>query len=110
MQQIRVVDTHTGGEPTRVVISSPMHLNAGTMQARRDVFRNQFDAYHRAIVCEPRGSNVLVGTLILAPVHSSSIAGVIFFNNVGYLGMCGHGTIGVAIALSHFGVDRGRQA
>ena len=103
MQRISVIDTHTGGEPTRVVISGGPDLGPGSMAERLAVFRDRHDAFRSAIVGEPRGSDVLVGAILLPPVDSSSAAGVIFYNNVGYLGMCGHGTIGVAVALAHLG-------
>lgn len=99
MQRIRVVDTHTGGEPTRVVLSSPIVLDAPTMAERRAQFQRHYDPYRRAIVCEPRGNDVMVGALLTPPVDPTSVAGVVFFNNVGTLGMCGHGLIGVATAL-----------
>jgi 4-hydroxyproline epimerase len=103
VQRIAVIDTHTGGEPTRVVISGGPDLGPGSMAERLAVFRERHDAFRSAIVGEPRGSDVLVGAILLPPVDSSCAAGVIFFNNVGYLGMCGHGTIGVAVALAHLG-------
>jgi 4-hydroxyproline epimerase len=103
MRSIQVVDSHTGGEPTRVVISGGPDLGAGSLAERRDRFRAEFDAYRRAIVCEPRGSDVVVGALLCPPDDPASTTGVIFFNNVGYLGMCGHGTIGVAATLGHLG-------
>ncbi len=99
MQRIRIVDTHTGGEPTRVVVSSPIHFTGQSMPERRLEFTGKFDEFRRAIVCEPRGNDVMVGALLTEPVESGSAAGVIFFNNVGTLGMCGHGMIGVAAAL-----------
>jgi 4-hydroxyproline epimerase len=101
MQRIRVVDSHTAGEPTRVVIAGGPELGDGDLAERREHFRTEFDAYRRAIVCEPRGSDVLVGALLCPPTDPRCVAGVIFFNNVGYLGMCGHGTIGVAATLGH---------
>ncbi len=103
MERIQFVDTHTAGEPTRVVLDSPVPLTATTMAERRQEFAIRCDEYRRAIVCEPRGSDVLVGALLTPPVSAESIAGVIFFNNVGTLGMCGHGTIGVAAALHYLG-------
>ncbi len=103
MERIQFIDTHTAGEPTRVVLESPVTLTAGTMAERRQEFANHFDNYRRAVVCEPRGSDVLVGAWLTPPVTAESIAGVIFFNNVGTLGMCGHGTIGVAAALQYLG-------
>jgi 4-hydroxyproline epimerase len=101
--EIRVVDTHTGGEPTRVVISGGPQLGSGPLAERRDLFRLRFDHYRSAIVNEPRGSDVMVGALLVPPVNPACAGGVIFFNNVGCLGMCGHGTIGVAVALAHAG-------
>ncbi len=99
MERIRIVDTHTGGEPTRVVLSSPIVFDSRSMAERRREFHAKFDRYRQAIVCEPRGSDVMVGALLTEPEMPGSAAGVIFFNNVGSLGMCGHGMIGVAAAL-----------
>jgi len=102
-RRISVLDTHTAGEPTRVVLAGGPDLGAGALADRRALFRDRFDAYRRAIVNEPRGSDVLVGALLCPPVDSTCAAGVIFFNNVGVLNMCGHGTIGVGVALGHLG-------
>jgi 4-hydroxyproline epimerase len=98
-----VIDTHTGGEPTRVVVTGGPELQGDTLAARRECFRTRFDRFRRAINCEPRGSDVLVSALLCEPIDPSCAAGVIFFNNVGFLGMCGHGTIGVGVALGHLG-------
>jgi 4-hydroxyproline epimerase len=103
--QIRVVDSHTGGEPTRVVIAGGPDLRGNTLAERREDFRTRFDHYRSAIVNEPRGSEVMVGALLTEP-DSDCSAGVVFFNNVGYLGMCGHGTIGVMATLAHLGQVR----
>ena len=103
VQRISVIDTHTGGEPTRVVIAGGPDLGSGTMAERLAVFRDRHDTFRSAVVNEPRGSDVMVGAILLPPVDPACAAGVIFFNNVGYLGMCGHGTIGVAVALAHLG-------
>jgi 4-hydroxyproline epimerase len=99
----RVIDSHTAGEPTRVVISGGPDLGGGDMAQRRDRFRDAHDAWRSAIVNEPRGSDVLVGALLCAPVDAASACGVIFFNNVGFIGMCGHGTIGVVATLAWLG-------
>jgi 4-hydroxyproline epimerase len=101
--RVQVIDSHTGGEPTRVVIAGGPDLGRGTMAERRTVFRERFDTFRAAVVNEPRGSDVVVGALLCEPVDPASAAGVIFFNNVGTLGMCGHGTIGVAVTLGHMG-------
>jgi 4-hydroxyproline epimerase len=102
-ERISVIDTHTGGEPTRVVVGGGPDLGPGSMARRREVFRERFDAFRSAVVDEPRGSEVMVGALVCEPEDPSHAAGVIFFNNVGCLNMCGHGTIGVAVALAHHG-------
>jgi 4-hydroxyproline epimerase len=102
-QRIQVIDSHTGGEPTRVVIAGGPDLGAGTMAERRTRFRQRYDEIRSAVVNEPRGSDVMVGALLCEPVDPRCVAGVIFFNNVGYLNMCGHGTIGVAVTLAHLG-------
>jgi 4-hydroxyproline epimerase len=103
VQHISVVDTHTGGEPTRVVTAGGPELGSGTMAQRLAAFRDRHDDFRSAVVNEPRGSDVVVGAILQPPVDSNCASGVIFFNNVGYLGMCGHGTIGVVVALAHLG-------
>jgi 4-hydroxyproline epimerase len=100
---IRVIDSHTEGEPTRVVIGGGPDLGGGPLRDRVRRFRDTADASRRAVILEPRGSEAVVGALLCEPEDSSCAAGVIFFNNAGYLGMCGHGTIGVAVTLAHLG-------
>ena len=102
-RRVRIIDSHTGGEPTRVVISGGPDLGSGSMADRLNRFRAQFDDFRSAVVNEPRGSDVIVGAILCDPVDLKSAAGVIFFNNVGYLGMCGHGTIGLVVTLGHLG-------
>jgi len=99
----RVIDSHTGGEPTRVIVSGGPDLGSGDMAQRRDRFRDTHDAWRRALVNEPRGSDVIVGAMLCAPHDSASTCGVIYFNNVGYIGMCGHGTIGLIATLAYLG-------
>lgn len=99
----RIIDSHTGGEPTRLVVSGGPALGTGAMNGRLEVFRRDHDAWRRALVNEPRGSDVLVGALLCAPADAANACGVIFFNSVGYLGMCGHGTIGLVATLAHLG-------
>ena len=97
------IDSHTGGEPTRVIVDGIPDLGQGSMGERLARFKHEHDAFRRAVTREPRGSDVLVGAVVLPPVSTDATAGVIFFNNVGYLGMCGHGTIGVMTTLAHLG-------
>lgn len=103
MKRIEVIDSHTGGEPTRLVISGFPELGDGSMAERRQRLANEHDDWRSACILEPRGSDVLVGALLCEPVDPSACAGVIFFNNTGYLGMCGHGTIGLVVSLAHMG-------
>jgi 4-hydroxyproline epimerase len=103
MTRVEVIDSHTGGEPTRVVIGGGPELGAGSVGERLRVFREQHDDFRSAVVNEPRGSDVLVGALLVPPVDPACAAGVIFFNNVGCLQMCGHGTIGLIVTLAHLG-------
>jgi 4-hydroxyproline epimerase len=106
--RLRAIDSHTGGEPTRVIIGGFPDVGAGPIVERLEVFRRDFDHLRRAAVREPRGHDAVVGALLCEPVDPSSAAGVIFFNNVGYLGMCGHGTIGLVKTLEHMGrIDAG---
>jgi proline racemase len=103
MQKLRIIDSHTGGEPTRVVIDGMPDLGGGSLAARRERFAKAFDRYRAACINEPRGSDVIVGALLLEPEDKSCTAGVIFFNNVGVIGMCGHGTIGLMVTLAYLG-------
>lgn len=101
IQTIRVLDSHTGGEPTRLVLEGFPDLGNASMAERLEILRDQFDHYREAVILEPRGNDVLVGALLCPPRNPQATAGVIFFNNKGYLGMCGHGTIGLMASLRH---------
>lgn len=100
---IDIIDSHTAGEPTRVVIAGAPDLGSGSIAARGERLRVEFDHFRRLVVQEPRGSDVLVGALLCEPADPTCDVGVIFFNNVGLLGMCGHGTIGLIETLRHLG-------
>jgi 4-hydroxyproline epimerase len=102
MRTIGVIDSHTGGEPTRVVIAGAP-ATSGPMADRLAYLRDERDDFRRSVVLEPRGSDVMVGALITESHEPDCACGVIFFNNVGYLGMCGHGLIGVVATLAYLG-------
>ncbi|WP_249674379.1 4-hydroxyproline epimerase [Pseudomonas abieticivorans] len=104
MHKVKVIDSHTGGEPTRLVMQGFPQLAGDTMAQKRDALRDQHDRWRRACLLEPRGNDVLVGALYCEPVSPNATCGVIFFNNAGYLGMCGHGTIGLVASLQHLGL------
>jgi len=101
---IDIIDSHTAGEPTRMVLSGAPDLGNGPLSQRLITLRTQHDAFRRTVINEPRGNDVLVGALLCTPHDPSASIGVIFFNNVGYLGMCGHGTIGVVASLAYRGL------
>jgi 4-hydroxyproline epimerase len=103
MKTISIIDSHTGGEPTRLVTAGGPDLGQGPLSVRLERLRRDHDHFRSAVVCEPRGSDVLVGALLCEPHAQDCAAGVIFFNNVGYLGMCGHGTIGLVASLAFLG-------
>ena len=102
-QKIHIIDSHTGGEPTRMVYAGFPDLGTGSMAERLEVLKNQYDHFRRGVILEPRGNDVLVGALLCEPVNPEATAGVIFFNNTGYLNMCGHGTIGLIASLAYQG-------
>ena len=102
-ESVSVVDSHTEGEPTRVVVGGWPAPVGSTMAERRETLRRNFDHLRRAVVLEPRGHDAVVGALLTPPVTGDAAAGVIFFNDAGYLGMCGHGLIGVVRTLEHLG-------
>ena len=103
MQRIEIIDSHTGGEPTRVVLSGFPDLGAGSLHERAARLTCAHDPWRRATVGEPRSSEVVVGALLTPPLDPAAAAGVVFFNNAGTIGMCGHGTIGVIETLRFLG-------
>ena len=108
--KVQVVDSHTGGEPTRIVVKGGPDLGNGSLAERRKIFMEEHDEFRTAVALEPRGSDVLVGGLLCKPAEKECCAGIIFFNNVGVLNMCGHGTIGLAVTLAHLGrIEKGRH-
>lgn len=103
MTQIEYIDSHTGGEPTRVVHNGVPDFGSGSMVERLEIMKAEHDWLRQALILEPRGYDWLVGAILQEPCDSACSAGVIFFNNAGYLGMCGHGLIGVVETLAYLG-------
>jgi 4-hydroxyproline epimerase len=103
LREIQAIDSHTGGEPTRVILDGFPDLGRGSLTERLRCLREEHDQYRRAVLLEPRGSDILVGALLVEPRDPDCAAGVIFFDNVTYLGMCGHGLIGVVTTLAYLG-------
>jgi 4-hydroxyproline epimerase len=110
LRRVRAIDSHTEGEPTRVIVEGGPELGNGPLDERVKRFKAEFDSFRSGTVCEPRGSDVVVGALLCEPKDPAAIAGVIFYNDVGYLGMCGHGTIGLVRTLAHLGrIETGKH-
>ena len=104
MKRISFLDSHTGGEPTRLIEdAASLDLGSGSVADKLSRLKTNHDTFRSQVLNEPRGSDVLVGALLVPPSDLSCQFGVIFFNNVGYLSMCGHGTIGVIVSLSYLG-------
>lgn len=103
MRRIPYLDSHTGGEPTRLITSLPFDLGTGSVADKLSTLKKDHDDLRRTVLLEPRGSDVLVGAYLVPPADPTCQFGVIYFNNVGYLGMCGHGTIGLIASLAYMG-------
>jgi len=103
MKRIPYLDSHTGGEPTRLITSLPFDLGIGSVADKLSTLKAHHDDLRRTVLLEPRGSDVLVGAYLVPPADPTCQFGVIYFNNVGYLGMCGHGTIGLIASLAYLG-------
>lgn len=112
-KHLKIIDSHTGGEPTRVVIDWPEEvtgLDTGELSSRRDLLSEKYDWIRTSCINEPRGHDAMVGGLLCKPQNPDCVAGVIFFNNVGYLHSCIHGTIGLAVTLLHMGrIQQGKH-
>ena len=100
---MHVIDSHTGGEPTRVILDGVPELGTGSLADRARRLATEQEAFYRAIMLEPRGQPAMAGALLVAPVDPSCVTGVIYFDVDAVLGMCGHGTIGLAVTLAHLG-------
>ena len=100
---MRVIDSHTGGQPTRVIVEGGPDLGCGPLSERVGRFASEFDVYRARTTLEPRGGDAIVGALLCEPHDPTCDVGAIFFNTTGYLGMCGHATIGLAVTLGHLG-------
>src|SRR5579872_225139 len=107
LRMLRVIDSHTAGQPTRVIIEGGPHVGEGSLVERRERLRKNFDRFRSAVVGEPRGSDALVGALLCTPCDPTCASGAIFFDNAGYLGMCGHGMIGFVATLEYLGMLKG---
>ncbi|WP_413431277.1 proline racemase family protein [Crateriforma spongiae] len=110
LRRVHFIDSHTAGEPTRTIVAGLPDLGTQCVADRRRRLVQQQDAFRHLVLAEPRGSEILVGALLIDDLPDTQDTGVVFFNNVGPLHMCGHGTIGVAVTLAYLGrIDSGRH-
>ncbi|MEX0327790.1 MAG: proline racemase family protein [Ruegeria sp.] len=100
---MHVIDSHTGGEPTRVILEGAPDLGLGSLAERARRLATEHRSFYRSVMLEPRGQPAMVGALLVEPVDQTCVSGVIFFDVDAVLGMCGHGTIGLAVTLAHLG-------
>lgn len=100
---MHVIDGHTGGEPTRVILDGGPDLGPGSLADRARRLAEEHEASYRSVMLEPRGQVAMVGALLVEPSEPDCAAGVIYFDADAVLGMCGHGTIGLTVTLAHMG-------
>ena len=100
---LTVIDSHTEGEPTRVVLSGGPDLGEGSLAEKAQRLATEHQDFYRSLVVEPYGQEAMVGALLVEPSDPSCVTGVIYFDAAAVIGMCGHGTIGLAATLAHLG-------
>ncbi len=100
---MHVIDSHTGGEPTRVILDGGPDLGSGSLVERAQILAAEHQEFCNSILLEPRGHPAMVGALLVNATDPESATGVIYFDADAVLGMCGHGTIGLAVTLAHLG-------
>ena len=100
---MHVIDSHTGGEPTRVILDGGPDLGSGSLSERAQLLADNHKRFYQSVILEPRGQTAMVGALLVAPVDPDCVTGVIYFDANAVLGMCGHGTVGLVVTLAHLG-------
>ena len=96
---IHTVDTHTDGQPTRIITKGLDHIEGATMAEKQDYFRQNFDHVRTSLIAEPRGHRDMYGCVLTQPSRPDADFGIMFLHNSGYMDMCGHATIGLSTAL-----------
>ncbi|WP_039017381.1 proline racemase family protein [Halocynthiibacter namhaensis] len=100
---MHVIDSHTGGMPTRVILDGGPNLGLGSLDIRAQTLADHHQDFYKSVMLEPRGQAGMVGALLVEPTNADCVTGVIYFDAEAVLGMCGHGTIGLAVTLLHMG-------
>lgn len=98
------IDTHTAGEPTRIITKGVPTISGSTMMEKKEYMEEHLDWLRRAVMLEPRGHDNMFGAILTEPVHPDADLGIIFMDGGGYLNMCGHGTIGTSMAAVETGI------
>lgn len=102
-RRLHVIDSHTGGEPTRVILDGGPDLGRGPLAERAQILGDRHENFYKSVLREPRGQPAMVAALLTEPTDPTCAAGVIYFDVAAVIGMCGHGTIGLAVTLHHLG-------
>lgn len=108
-QRFTTLETHTIGEPTRIVLSGFPAPQGNTMLERKEFYEANYDQYRQALMAEPRGHNDMVGALLLDPIDPNADIGVIYMDTNRWINMCGHATIGCATAAVNAGFVPARE-
>ncbi len=106
-QRITVVDSHTMGEPARVIISGPIGIKGNTVREKRDYLQNNMDYFRTIVINEPRGHSGMFAVLVTETSHPNADAGLIYMDNLGYVNMCVHATVAAAVVLLEAGLIHG---
>lgn len=103
-KDIYTIDSHTEGEPTRVIVGGIVNVPGKDIQEKRVYIQKHYDYVRKALICEPRGHRDMFGCFLVEPTSSEADFGIIFIDNYHYLNMCGHGTIGIATTVVESGL------
>lgn len=106
---ITAVDSHTSGEPTRIVTGGIPVIPGASMRQKKEWLAEHCDVVRRCLMWEPRGHKDMFGAIITAPASGDADVGVLFMDGGGYLDMCGHGSIGTVTVLVEMGMMAGRE-
>lgn len=106
---ITAVDSHTMGEPTRIILGGIPELKGKTMIDKKNYFMEKYDFIRTALMYEPRGHRDMFGAIITEPVNDAADFGILFMETDGCLNMCGHGTIGAVTVLIDSGIISAKE-
>lgn len=108
-RSINAIDSHTMGEPTRIVTGGIPTIPGKTMADKKDYLQNNLDYLRTALMLEPRGHNDMFGSILTAAVNEEADFGIVFMDGGGYLNMCGHGSIGAMTIAVETGIVEAKE-